>query len=278
MTFQPAQNGSTSFARRLVLMANVVVAFQVGWCEPPAVIDEQKSVVSTRVSIPDDAAPSELRRLIADGKVEVVYDSEPEFEKAGRGWADFHISVQREFRYNAQEFRKGGRRRVKVTITAMKADLELTHLVRLPAAFQSPNVWQGQVLRHEFDHVAVSLDPRALLLLRHLLEHLPPIERTLEPQELLTQERLNRIVNEEIERRHSAVVELIRQNNRLLDKLSAHGTRPVPDRAAFFQQLYSKEHLAEQKFPFVDQVLDLLASEPYQQAKPRCQARDPAAN
>jgi hypothetical protein len=213
--------------------------------------------------------------MIQDGKVEVVYDSASEFEKAGRGWADFHISVRREFRYGVQETRKEGRRHVQLTITQMKADLELTHLVRLPASFQSPDVWQGQILRHEFDHVAVSLDPRALLLLRHLLEHLPPIERTLEPKEELTQERLNQFVNEEIDRRHSAVVELLRQNNRLLDKVSAHGTRVVPDRRVFFQKLYSKQHLAEQKFPFVDQVLDLLGSESYLQAEPRCLARDP---
>ena len=68
----------------------------------------------------------------------------------------------------------------------------------------------------------------------------------------------------------------MKQNNLQLDKLGAHGAKVLPDRAAFFTQLYTKENLAEMKFPFIEQVLDLLETAEYQGAESPFLARDPA--
>lgn len=266
----------TNLQRVLLLLGGLVVAeLQVGFSETSNSLADEKPAVTTREPIPDDDAPRELKRLIADGKVKVVYDSDPEFEKAQRGWADFNVRLEHSFKYSLKKSQKNDRWRVRVVVTRLDPKIELTHLIRLPASFKSPEIWQSQILRHEFDHVAVGLDPRAMLLLRHLLAHLPVIERTLEPDEEPSNERLSQFINEEIDRRREAVVELMRQNNVLLDKVGAHGARPVPDRAAFFAKLYTKEHLAERKFPFVDQVLDLLKSPQYENAELPFLARDP---
>lgn len=230
----------------------------------------------TRQPIPRDGIPQELQRLIDRGKVEVVYDSEPEFVRASRGWADFHVQMKTTFKYDLKKSRKNGRWNVKITVTKLEPTIELTHLIRLPSTFQSPDVWISRTLRHEFDHVAVSLDPRAMLLLRHLVEHLPVIERTLEPREMPTNDVLNRLVDEEVVRRRRSVVELMRQNNQQLDKIGAHGACVIPNRAEFFAQLYTKNNLAETKFPFIEQVLDLLESAEYQRAESPFLARDPA--
>ncbi len=259
----------------LLLSWFVVGELHVGFCEQPNALTDKTPASTTREPISDDDAPTELKRLIADGKVKVVYDSDPEFVKAARGWADFHVRLEHTFKYGLVKSRKNDRWQVRLTVAKLEQKIELTHLIRLPASFKSPDVWQGSILRHEFDHVAVSLDPRAMLLLHHLLKHLPVIERTLEPQEEPSNERLKQIITEEIDRRHKAVIELMRQNNVLLDKVGNHGARSVPDRAAFFAKLYTKEHLAEQKFPFVDQVLKLLETKEYQNAELRFVPRDP---
>lgn len=264
-------------ARRVLLLlsAFVVCDRNVAFCEPPNSLQDEKATVTTHEPIPDDDAPQELQRLITDGKVKVVYDSAPDFVKAGRGWADFNVKLEHSFKYNLTKSRKNDRWHVKVVVTKVDSKIELTHLIRLPASFKSPEIWQSQILRHEFDHVAVSLDPRAMLLLRHLLAHLPVIERTLEPDEEPSNERLSQFINEELDRRRQAVIELMRQNNVLLDKVGAHGAQPVPDRAAFFAKLYTKEHLAERKFPFVDQVLGLLSSTKYENVELPFLPRDP---
>ncbi len=229
----------------------------------------------TQQPIPRDGIPKDLLQLIESGKVTVAYDSDPEFEKARRGWAEFHLLLEQSFRFRTTKSQKNGLTLVKAVVTKLTPKIELTHLVRLPASFQAPDVWQSSVLRHEFDHVAIGLDPRAKLLLRHLLEHLPVVELTLEPDEEPSNEQINRFINQEIERRHQAVIELMRRNNELLDKVSKHGTRPVPDRAAFFAKLYQKEHLAEQKFPYMNQVLDLLKTAKYEKAALPFLPRDP---
>jgi hypothetical protein len=253
----------------------------VSWIAPLPAPSQQPATNTavkpeTQQLIPRDDASDELRRLMEHGRVNVVYESEPEFVKAGRGWADFHVQLRYSFQYDATKTRKGGRWHVKLAITKLDTKIELTHLIRLPLTFQSPDVWHSRILRHEFDHVAVSLDPRAMLLLTHLLDHLPEIERTLEPTESPTQELLNKLVDDEIVKRRQAVVELMRQNNLRLDKLSAHGAQPVPERAAFFAQLYTKENLAETKFPYVEPVLDLLETPEFQRAKLPFLTADPA--
>lgn len=264
-------------AQRVLLLLGGLVFWEhtVGLCEPPCSPKDEKPAATTHEPIPDDDAPPELKRLIADGKVKVVYDSDPEFVKAGRGWADFDVRLEHSFKFHVTKSQKNGRWHVKLVITKFEPMIELTHLIRLPASFKSPRIWRSKILRHEFDHVAVSLDPRAMLLLRHLLAHLPAIERTLKPDEEPSNERLNQLINEEINRRHQAVIELMRQNNVLLDKVGAHGTQPVPDRAAFFAKLYTKPHLAEQKFPFVDHALSLLKSPKYEHAELPFLPRDP---
>lgn len=49
------------------------------------------------------------------------------------------------------------------------------------------------------------------------------------------------------------MTELIRQNNRLLDSTSSHGTETLNDRRGFFASDL-KEHLAELKFPLDEAV------------------------
>ena len=266
----------TNAQRGLLLLSGLVACgLLVGFGQPAVSPTDEKPATTTREPIPVDAAPPELKRLIADGKVKVVYDSDPEFEKAQQGWATFNLLLEQTFHFKRTKVPKNGQSLVKAVVTKLTPKIELTHLIRLPASFKAPDIWQSTTLRHEFDHVAVSLDPRALMLLRHLLEHLPVVELTLEPDEEPSDERIRQLINEEIKRRHEAVLELMRQNNVLLDKVSRHGTRPVPDRAVFFAKLYTKEHLAEMKFPFVDQVLDLLKSSKYEKVELRFVPRDP---
>ena len=249
------------------------LAQSVALAEPPT---KPVPKSATREPIPQDNVPKELRSLIDDGKVEVVYESDPEFVKAARGWADFHLQLRYTFKYDLSKSQKNGRWHIKLAIAKLNPKIELTHLIRLPVTFKSPDVWSGRILRHEFDHIAISLDPRAMLLLRHLLDHLTEIERTLEPKESPTNGVLSKLVDDEILKRREAVVELMRQNNIELDKIGAHGGQAVPNRAAFFAKLYTKENLAERKFPFIDEVLDLLETPEYQQAELRFLPRDPA--
>ncbi len=127
----------TNPQRLSMLLGGVVVGeLNVGICDSPTLPTDEKPVVTAREPILIDAAPEELKRLIADGKVTVAYDSDPEIEKARRGWAEFNLLLKQTFRFKPTKSQKqNGRQLVKAVVTKISPTIELTHLIRLPASF-----------------------------------------------------------------------------------------------------------------------------------------------
>lgn len=224
---------------------------------------------------PTDKAPKNLRSMIQDGTVTLVFSSDPDFVKDNIGKAHFYLRMTQKYAYGFSKTKKNELWQVKVTAKNVEPTVRVEHVVRLPVKYKADAVWNGRLLRHEFDHVAVSLDPRPVLLLEHLCRKLPPLEQTLAAGEEPSDAVYKRIINEEIDRRRDAVNDLIQTNYVLLDQVSKHGTMAIPKRAEFFGKLYTKENLAEQKFPFVAEVLELLESPVFQQAELRYLPRDP---
>ena len=82
-------------------------------------------------------------------------------------------------------------------------------------------------------------------------------------------------INQEIQRRESAVLELLRTNYIALDKVSQNGRTAMQDRNVFFESLYTQSNLEAAKFPFRQEVAALLESESYRQLRPCHVAADP---
>ncbi len=260
----------------LAVVSLVTSSVVVGLCEEATVTPPPiETTDPNQEPIPTDSAPEELQRLIADGHINLVYDSDPEFVKADTGKAHFHLTFKQTFQYKYTKSKRNGCWHVKLTATQVKPTVGLEHTIRLPVQYKSDHVWNDRLLRHEFDHVAVSLDPRAVLLIEHLFQHLPPIERILDPGQLPSDELHKKLFNEEFEKRGQAVIELVKQNNVLVDKVGKHGTVPIPRRAEFFGQLFLKQNLVESKFPYVEEVFDLLETPNYRKAELRFLPRDP---
>ena len=226
--------------------------------------------------IPTVNASDELKKIIGDGNVKVEYDSEGEFAKSGRGWADFHLQEDRKYRFDLQKQKRQGRWQVRITVSNVEEKIMLTHIVRMPAQKKSPDIWESWLLKHEFDHVAISLDPRPKILLIHLLKTLPPIERTLDAGEEPTNDVIKRLINEQLDKRAKSIRDVMIHNNQTLDNISHHGTAPIPKRADFFRSLYTKDNLAQARFPYLENVLKVLDSPDYQNAELRYLPSDPA--
>ena len=196
MTIRNHQITLRKIDARISLLVLVSVAIV---CHLPTVVGQSAPTPPSKLEdsssgepIPTDKAPDEIKRLIEEGKVKVEYDSEGEFAKSGRGWADFNLREDRKYRYALAKHKRQGRWQVKITVTNVEEKFELTHIVRLPAQKKSPDIWKSWLMRHEFDHVAVSLDPRPRMLLFHLLKHVSPIERTLDVGEEPSNEVIKR--------------------------------------------------------------------------------------
>ena len=264
------------FVEFMAFVGLLMSSFVVASCDDATVTPP--SITTTdpnQEAIPTESAPDEFQRLIKDGQVKLVYDSEPEFVKADTGKADFVLIFNQTYQYNFIKVKRNGRWHVTLTAKQVKPTVRLEHTIRLPSPYKSDHVWEDRLLRHEFDHVTVSLDPRPAMLIEHLFQHLPPIEHSFDAGQEPSEELYKKLFNEEFDKRGQAVIELIKRNNVLLDNVSKHGTEPVPRRAEFFGRLFLKENLAESKFPFLEEVLDLLETPKYRKAELRFLPRDP---
>ncbi len=188
------------------------------------------------------------------------------------GWTNYKFELNHRFTYE-YDFREttkkeSSKKRIVVTIipTFTMVELPVRHQILLPERYDTPRVWDAPLAQHELEHVAISAHHRVALLAKHLVKQIQKIERTIDKPSQITDDWVKKLVDELITPRREALDALLTANNRQLDKLTGHGARPLPDRDAFFSQMYLKENLDEMKFPFLPDVLDLLKERRYQEA------------
>jgi hypothetical protein len=212
-------------------------------------------------------SPPHFQALVKAGNIEFdFYD--PSVEPARfPGRALFFIDVRTRFLYNYQVVNRRGQRYVIIRPNIQRIRWNLRHTVKLPESYDAPKMWDTVLMLHELDHVAISSDPRLRMLLERALSAVKRIEHPLAQEGVLDDAAIQKIINDEFIKRRDAVIELATENYKLLDKVSAHGARDIPDRDAFFRKLYSKETLDEAGFPYFGDVVDLLNDAKYEKAK-----------
>jgi hypothetical protein len=184
------------------------------------------------------------------------------------GWTVFDSDLNYQFDY---EFRFREDRQKKYVVTMLpkfsKVELAVRHRIQLPKHLDSPGVWEMWLAQHELEHVGIGAHRRASLLAEYLVRSIRRVERTANRPTDITRNWVQDAIREEIAPRREALDQLIKANNRSLDKLTGHGSRSLGDRDAFYGQLYLKENLDEMKFPYLAEVLELLDDRDYLAAR-----------
>jgi hypothetical protein len=200
-------------------------------------------------------APPDLQPLIKAGRVTFKFYDAQKAPRQYRGLATFKVTLTYKQRPVVRRGRKGGQTRRLVVPQFLKLAIHTRHEVLLPNDIATETFWSDTLVRHEFDHVAISSDPRVTRLLQHMLRNL---QIEIAEQAPSDEKRLNQLITDEVEKRWQAIHRLLEANYLLLDRVTEYGTRPLPDREAFFQSLFTKTNLDEMKFPYLGEVVDLL--------------------
>ncbi len=164
--------------------------------------------------------------------------------------AQFDFNVQTRWDYSIAVIRRSGQLELVVEPKFTFLDVKLKHMLRLPQ--ENPGTERYRtLLLHEYDHVAISTDERARLLLAKLIQSIGAIRKpwgsgAIPPPD----SQVNTLISSEIESRKAAVVKLVLFAYERLDKLTDHGRKPFADRAQFAGWLYSPSHFKEAGFPF----------------------------
>ena len=214
------------------------------------------------------APPAWIKPAFDRGLVTVEYYDPAKDPHEFPGWTIFDSNLTYRFEY---EFRLREDRSKKQTVTLIpkftKIDLVVRHRIQLPKHFESPRLWEMKLAQHELEHVGVGAHRRTVMLAEQLVRKVQRVERTVKKPGEVTRDWAQAAVGEELTPRREALDELIKANNRNLDKLTGHGARPLDDRDAFYGQMYLKENLDEMKFPYLAEVLELMEDRDYLAAR-----------
>ena len=222
-----------------------------------------------RLFAADDAEiiPREFGRLMKSGGVVVKFYPPAEPPVGHVGWTDFDLTLNSTYDYEFARTRTGREVDVDVRVKFKPAQIKLGHVVLLPASFQGAEGWKSSLLRHEFDHVAIATDPRVELLFNGMLGQITRFKFRERDRKPLINERIRQRIDEQVRHRREALYNLVRANNRQLDTATRHGTEALPDRSAFFRDLYGKDSLDAAKFPYLVEVIPTLESVEYRGAE-----------
>jgi len=196
-------------------------------------------------------APGEFVRLIDRGNVKIVVN-DVLVQKAGKSaLTTFRFIVDYDFKYRIQTLgydRETNTWQSKIVAWMDQPKVKIEHKICLKADFHSESPWESKLLRHEFDHVAISSDPRLLKIIRRALQQRrewtgkwvqanPPSEQDV---------HLN--ILESITSEVKALEKLVQTQYDLLDMESSQGRTAIQSRSSFFQGLYTIEGIEKGKY------------------------------
>lgn len=209
-----------------------------------------------------------VKQQISDGRMSVKFSDTTNTPRRYPGWTDFEFRLEYQYEYHVDVSpKKAFKVPVIVQPKFTKVKVPITHRILLPKRLEAEIWYDAPLGRHELDHVRVGTQPRLKMLSKHLLEKLTRIEATVDRPLEVTADWVKRHIDDAVAHRRDAIQALVGAINRKIDSDTQHGALPLPDRDEFFAGLFLKENLDEMKFPYLPEVLDLIGTREYQEAR-----------
>lgn len=247
----------------LILLGRVSSAFESG---------TPSSGRSTSAVPPDSVPhpwladiPPALSRLVTVGKVRFAVDDDL-LQRVGKAAVtQTAMTNQYPYRYDVKPLAsQGDGVRARIMVQFGKSHWSLEHTIVFRSDFQPARPWETDLMRHEFDHVAISSDPRLLKLLGWLEARKLHWDVTADDPESLEAMLVSEI-EQQMRLRREALEAVVRAYYVRLDAVTHDGSDAVPRRAAFFRQLYTQDDLRDMQFPYWEEVAATLKSVPMAQ-------------
>ena len=153
--------------------------------------------------------PEYSRRLIDEAGVSFAFYDPVQEPRVHRGYTAFRLDMfyDASFQYRWEDGAAG--RSVTIQTRIGNIRYRLSNRVELPQHLDKNDRWNDSLVRHEFDHVAMTVDPRVRMLFEHLCRKVTPITRRLPLASPINDAVVKAIIHEEVERRCNAVIDLL---------------------------------------------------------------------
>lgn len=214
-------------------------------------------------------------QLVRAGTLKVEYYDPARPPKALPGWTDFEFELRYQYEYTTSiRARKASPDSVTIVPQFRQVEVPIQHRILLPDPLKGTPLSGSSLGRHELDHVQIGQHPRIVLLGRELVVSLRRVV-VAHPAGDLTAAWIQKQIDDQIGARRDALEALVRTANQELDRRTEHGRDPLAERQEFFDGLFSKQQLHDQKFPFLTEVLAVVNSPAYQRARLTIPMQDP---
>ena len=238
MPFKPMQIQSHPFLR----MKNMPLFF----CVLVAAIGVQLSAQSSKQHPWLSGAPGEFVRLIDRGNVNILVDDD-RVRKAGKtALTVFQFSVDYDFKFRHQLIGYDDEAQTwqaKIVAWMDQPKVKLDHKVFFQSTFTPLLPWESKLLRHEFDHVAISTDPRLIKIIKRSLQQRRQWIAKWKQATAPTEPEIRQNILETFTAEVRSLEQLVQTQYDYLDSESNQGISAIHSRSEFFKGLYSIQGL-----------------------------------
>ncbi len=189
------------------------VTFRVGGAPPAAEASAGERSDSRLPAEPEPSAEAE-RRSEAANRVDAL--------------TRYRVAYDYETRSRWRLEGRGQNRQLVVTIRFRNVQWRPSHVIWFRQSPAVKSFWNHPLVRHEFDHVRLSGDRRWRDRFVAMLDEQRVLRIPLAADERIDHERVRRAVDRHVQTVFGKIVELIDIRYRELDRLTGHGTRPLP--------------------------------------------------
>lgn len=202
-------------------------------------------------------APGEFVRLIDRGNVQIKVDDE-QIRLSGKSALtlfQFVADFDSKFKYEWMDSQpQNGLWKARIIAWMDAPTIRLEHTICIPSTYNPSEPWTSKLIKHEFDHVAISTDPRLVKIIQRVVQRrriwVEQFEQTTMPSENDVRDRIRQEIAVEIKN----CERMVQAQYDRLDKESSEGLSTIGNRFDFFLELYSVPGLERCQFAYVDEV------------------------
>ena len=214
-------------------------------------------------------APGEFVRLIDRGNVKIVVDDDRVRNAGKAALTVFQFVIDYDFKFRHQFLGYDKQTQVwqaKIVAWMDQPKVKLDHKICLQSTFAPPSPWESVLLRHEFDHVAISTDPRLIKIIKRALQQRRQWIAKWEQPTAPTEQDIRKNILETIVSEVTTLERLVQSQYDLLDKETNQGLSDISKRSEFFRRLYSLPRLDDCKYAMDDAMREYVKNKLSNQA------------
>lgn len=209
-----------------------------------------------------ETAPPAFARLISLGRVQIKIDDQRLDEARKQALTHFKIKADYRYLYTQQSTRvdpkNDGGYVAKINARIIVPEVEILHEISIRSGFNPRDPWKSPLMKHEFDHVSISTDPRLLKLLKKILNRKISIDVRWTSDEHFSDEIVSRAIKAEINTQIAEIERVVQANYDRLDRETRDGTMDAKDRETLFTSMYKADSLRTLKFSYLDATMSIV--------------------